>query len=90
MSDGYNGWKNRATWNVALVLGNIEDVYRSTCTRFSGQRTISEAEARAWCTNIRHSSRQVRDEWGAIGAGEGIKFDDVCWAQIVDCIKEMT
>lgn len=24
----YNGWKNRKTWNVALLLGNSEPLYR--------------------------------------------------------------
>ena len=29
MSTDYNGWKNRATWNVVVFIGNEESLYRT-------------------------------------------------------------
>ena len=84
----YNGWTNWDTWIVALWLGNDEQVYRATQRKFKG-RVVSEAGARAWCTTVRKSYPQVRVDWGAQGGKDRPCWSRVCWAEIVDCIKEI-
>ncbi len=86
----YNGWANWDTWVVALWLGGDEEVYNATRMRFKGRRTISEDSARAWCTHVRRTYTQVRGDWGARGTRNTAAWSRVCWAEIVDCIKEMT
>ncbi len=39
MANGYNGWKNYETWNVALWLGNDEMLYRLARNAARGTRT---------------------------------------------------
>lgn len=43
MSDNtYNGWKNWATWNVALWLGNDEALYKLS-RRFVSYKDLADA-----------------------------------------------
>lgn len=43
MADGYNGWTNYETWNMALWVDNEEGIYRAKCRKF----TISEPTEKA-------------------------------------------
>ena len=40
--EGYNGWKNWATWNVALWLGNDESLYKMA-RRFVNYKDLAQA-----------------------------------------------
>ena len=39
--EGYNGWRNWATWNVALWLGNDESLYKMA-RRFVNYKDIAQ------------------------------------------------
>ena len=40
--EGYNGWKNWETWNVALWLGNDESLYKMA-RRFVNYKDLAQA-----------------------------------------------
>lgn len=80
MTETYNGWANRETWNVALWLGNDEGFYREAVS--FGQRTLpahdEEAKVEAFCRNL----------FGDM-TPDGDRLDGVDWAEIAADIKEM-
>lgn len=42
MEQGYNGWKNRQTWNVALWINNDEPLYRAAVEYVKARRAANK------------------------------------------------
>jgi len=52
----YEGWKNRATWNVALFINNDYGLYmaaREFMRQYKGRKPYSDFVRRAGLTNAR-------------------------------------
>jgi hypothetical protein len=61
MSDTtYNGWKNWATWNVSLWLGNDENLY-GIARKFVNYKDLAE---------------HLRLSYGLTGTPDGARYDD--------------
>lgn len=60
MDTTYNGWKNWATWNVALWLGNDENLYKLS-RRFVNYKDLAE---------------HLRVNHDLTGTPDGARYDD--------------
>jgi len=80
VKQNYNGWHNRATWNVALWLGNDEGLYNAAreLTRTHKGRIIGR-DAELICRDL-FPSGQTPD---------GDNLVDVRWSEIANDLREM-
>tara|TARA_X000001388_G_C2204825_1_gene112717 strand:+ start:26 stop:307 length:282 start_codon:yes stop_codon:yes gene_type:complete len=77
----YNGYYNRATWNLMLWIGNDETAYnhfRSLYQRIGGE-VIEEREER-----VQRESR----EWFGSTTPDGDRLDDVNWLEVTEHLDE--
>ena len=75
----YNGWKNRATWNVALWAGNNEGSYHYV---------LEQVKARGGKVSPMGARAIARDLFGD-ATPDGDKLSGVNWAEIADDFNEM-
>ena len=77
-NEPYNGWANKATWNVTLWANNTENTYHAMMARFDdshGEIEVDDVED--W----------FREKWGSV-TPDGFPLDDVDWYQIANMVEE--
>lgn len=79
-SEKYNGWHNRATWNVALWLGNDEGLYRSA---------IELARAVKGRITSRDAEEICRELFPSGKTPDGDSLIDCRWSEIARDLAEM-
>jgi len=70
----YNGWTNRATWNVALWIDNTEELYR--------QRVAASIKT------AKDARRFVRRLWPDGYTPDGDYFGRANWQELADAWQE--
>jgi len=77
----YNGWVNRATWNVALWLDNDEGLYGGMQAFMKHHKgDVTPEDAKRFCVGI-FENQKTPD-------GIDLKKDDVEWKDIAEVIQE--
>lgn len=76
----YNGWHNRATWNVSLWVSNTEHIYRNVLDTLNGRGQPVDA---------RIAEKVIRPYFHGGKTPDGDKLSDCNWNEIADSLNEM-
>ena len=79
MSDGYNGWANRSTWNVVLWMNNDEPIYLWMLDTFGRRYIPIVAKDAKWF---------ISKVWPSGVTPDGDSLKDVDWSEVADAINE--
>src|SRR5512143_642709 len=84
--EGYNGWKNYPTWNVALWLSNDRDLYDTTRDMIHRHATGEWPVLRAADALATWVTEELAPDLGASFAADlmGWALEQVDWREIVE------
>jgi hypothetical protein len=92
MSDGYNGWSNRATWNLALWLqqdwdyelvewARNEKIATGSDLREAMEETIRELKLRSYYLEPQHGC-----DIAQFFTPDGERFDEADWDEVFEAL----
>lgn len=76
----YNGWHNRATWNVALWVGNTERIHNGVLDALNGREEP---------VNAKVAEKVIRPYFRGGKTPDGDKLSECNWGEIADALNEM-
>ena len=79
-TEGYNGWKNRQTWNVYLWIGNDEPLYRAAVEFL--QRYKGKAPYAAFIRSMGMQEERTPDNIAWMGSR-------LCYSELNDAMREL-
>jgi hypothetical protein len=78
----YNGYTNRATWNVCLWLGNDQGLYNAVRDQVRGITATGQT------LNAHGAELLVRDLMPD-RTPDGLTYENVNWSEVADCMTEL-
>lgn len=84
----YNGYANRATWNLSLWVGNDENLYRRACEavdKVGSRGKITDKWTKAFF------SVELENRFGTNETPDGYSTDDpdIDWTELATVLREL-